>query len=136
MPALPTPASRGTPLSTAITIVANIVGAGLLSLPYTVATAGPRRSQIYHNTQKMEVFAHIVARLLEEEAAGLPATQWLYLDEFDMTFPWHYDLQASDHTHYGLKDGRALAGVVDSMMLHVALNGLCGRSTGPSSGSS
>ena len=34
------PAARGTISSTLITVVANIVGAGLLSLPYTIATAG------------------------------------------------------------------------------------------------
>ena len=93
---------------------------------HTVATAGPRRATIYHNTQKMEVFAHIVAQRLLEEAQREPPAHWLFLDEFDMSFPWHYDLDASDHTHYGLKDGRPLASVVDGMMLHVALNGLCG----------
>jgi hypothetical protein len=96
---------------------------------HTVATAGPRRATIYHNTQKMEVFAHIVARRLLDEGQREDAQPWLFLDEFDMSFPWHYDLDASDHTHYGLKDGRPLAGVVDGMMLHVALNGLCGPST-------
>ena len=44
------------------------------------------------------------------------------------SFASDYDLDASDHSHYGIDDDRPLAKVVDIMMLHVALNGYCGPS--------
>ena len=34
------PAPKGTTFSTAITLISNTVGAGLLSLPFVIATAG------------------------------------------------------------------------------------------------
>jgi len=90
---------------------------------HPVAPAGPGRSQLFSNPQKMEVFAQIVAAKLVADRESA----WHFLDALDMSFPWQYDLNASDGGHYGVADGRPLAKLVDVMMLHVLLNGLCGR---------
>ncbi len=95
---------------------------------HAVAPAGPGRHTLLSNPQKMEIFNHILAAKLVADRGVVP---WRFLDEFDMSFPWQYDLNASDTNHYGVDDHRGLAKVVDVMMLHVLLNGLCGPSGQP-----
>ncbi|CAI0559753.1 unnamed protein product [Linum tenue] len=95
----------------------------------TVATAGGARV-LQYNPNKMEVFNWVV--LDKFRSAGVIDG---VVDDFDMTFPWHYDNRCSDGIHYGRppakerwKDG--LIGhqyFVDVMLCHVLLNLLCAR---------
>jgi len=52
------------------------------------------------------------------------ATNWDFIDAFDMTFPWHFDDSVSDGGHYGR---HMFPGTdnVDKVIIQTLLNGLC-----------
>ncbi|KAK7245804.1 hypothetical protein RIF29_40655 [Crotalaria pallida] len=95
----------------------------------TVATGGYARSLAY-NPYKMEVFNGVMIEKLR--TAGVVTD---VIDDFDMTFPWHYDNRCSDGIHYGRpplkkvwRDGQiGHQYFVDLMLCHVLLNALCAR---------
>ncbi|CAN1747832.1 hypothetical protein LINPERHAP1_LOCUS3212 [Linum perenne] len=93
----------------------------------TVAPGGTARvSQL--NPSKMEVFNWMV--LEKFRRLGLLSG---VIDNFDMTFPWHFNNRCSDGQHYGRpptkilwKDGEiGHQYFVDLMLIHVLLNVLC-----------
>ncbi|KAJ8451984.1 hypothetical protein Cgig2_016565 [Carnegiea gigantea] len=77
---------------------------------------------------KAELFNRIIAEKLRE--AGLVTS---IIDDFDMTWEWHFDLRCTDGTHYGRfpskskwKDGQiGHQYLVDLMLGHVLLNAIC-----------
>ncbi|KAL8515362.1 hypothetical protein ACS0TY_014172 [Phlomoides rotata] len=93
----------------------------------TVATGGYAR-RLTFNPHKMEVFNGIMLDKLRQYGVVDRV-----IDNFDMTFPWHYDNRCNDGVHYGRaplktkwKDG--LIGhqyFVDLMLCHVLINALC-----------
>ena len=93
----------------------------------TVATGGYARTMAF-NPSKMEAFNWVVLDKLK--TAGLLSG---VIDDFDMTFPWHFDNRCSDGVHYGRKPAKmkwrdGLIGhqyFVDIMLAHVLLNALC-----------
>lgn len=95
----------------------------------TVATGGYARA-LQFNPNKMEVFNWVV--LDKFRRAGLISS---VIDNFDMTFPWHFDNRCNDGVHYGRapaktkwKDGEiGHQYFVDLMLAHVLLNALCAR---------
>ncbi|PKI78513.1 hypothetical protein CRG98_001071 [Punica granatum] len=95
----------------------------------TVATGGYARS-LGFNPSKMEAFNGIAIDQLRQ--AGLLSG---VIDNFDMTFPWHYDNRCNDGVHYGRapekkrwRDGEiGHQYFVDLMLAHVLLNLLCSR---------
>ncbi|XP_028759949.1 uncharacterized protein LOC114731037 [Neltuma alba] len=95
----------------------------------TVATGGRARTQVF-NPNKMEVFNHIFLEKLKQ--AGVVSG---VIDNFDITFPWHYNNRYSDGVHYGrppakMKWRDGLIGhhyFVDLMLAHVLLNAMCAR---------
>jgi len=95
----------------------------------TVATGGYARSLAY-NPNKMELFNGVFLEKLKQ--AGVLSG---VIDNFDMTFPWHFDNRCNDGVHYGRapakmtwKDGQiGHQYFVDLMLAHVLLNALCAR---------
>jgi hypothetical protein len=95
----------------------------------TIATGGYARSLAF-NPNKMEVFNWVA--LDKFRRAGLVSG---VIDNFDMTFPWHFDNRCSDGVHYGRapakmkwRDGEiGHQYFVDLMLAHVLLNALCSR---------
>nr|GMD77368.1 uncharacterized protein LOC109175663 [Ipomoea batatas] len=95
----------------------------------TVTTGGYARTLAY-NPQKMEAFNLIVLDKLRAYAA-----LDIVIDDFDMTFPWHYDNRCNDGVHYGRapaklvwRDGQiGHQYFVDLMLGHVLLNAMCTR---------
>lgn len=95
----------------------------------TVATGGYARSLAF-NPNKMEVFNGIFLEKLKQ--TGIVSG---VIDNFDMTFPWHFDNRCNDGVHYGRapakmkwKDGQiGHEYFVDIMLAHVLLNALCAR---------
>ncbi|KAI9114913.1 hypothetical protein K1719_013926 [Acacia pycnantha] len=95
----------------------------------TVATGGLARTQVF-NPNKMEVFNHVLLEKLKQ--AGVVSG---VIDNFDITFPWHYDNRYSDGVHYGRppakmkwRDGQiGHQYFVDLMLAHVLLNAMCAR---------
>ncbi|KAF5452457.1 hypothetical protein F2P56_027453 [Juglans regia] len=95
----------------------------------TVATGGYARSLAF-NPNKMEAFNGVLLDKLKH--VGVVSG---VIDNFDMTFPWHFDNRCNDGVHYGRaplkmmwRDG--LIGhqyFVDLMLVHVLLNALCAR---------
>lgn len=93
----------------------------------TVATGGYARDLAY-NPNKMEAFNLIMLDNLRKR--GLVSG---VIDNFDMTFPWHYDNRCNDGVHYGRmpQNAKWRDGVighqyfVDLMLGHVLLNSLC-----------
>ncbi|OVA02970.1 hypothetical protein BVC80_8755g17 [Macleaya cordata] len=93
----------------------------------TVATGGYARG-LGFNPQKMEVYNEVVLDKLREYGilSGV-------IDDFDMTFPWHYDNRCNDGVHYGRAPAKAKwrdgeighQYFVDLMLGHVILNALC-----------
>ncbi|KMZ57456.1 hypothetical protein ZOSMA_85G00180 [Zostera marina] len=97
----------------------------------TVATAG-NTSMGSMNPQKMEGFNSITVEKMigegffDEFGFGL-------VDDFDMTFPWHYDYRLTDGLHYGRPprnetwfDGKiGHKYFADLMLIHVLLNSIC-----------
>ncbi|GLU08817.1 hypothetical protein SLE2022_257040 [Rubroshorea leprosula] len=93
----------------------------------TVATGGYARTLAF-NPSKMEVFNGMFLEKLRQ--AGLVSG---VIDNFDMTFPWHFDNRCSDGVHYGRaplkmkwRDGEiGHQYFVDLMLGHILLNALC-----------
>ncbi|XP_065863433.1 uncharacterized protein [Euphorbia lathyris] len=93
----------------------------------TIATGGYAR-ELAFNPSKMEAFNWMV--LDKFRKAGLVSA---VVDNFDMTFPWHYDNRCNDGVHYGRapakmkwRDGEiGHQYFVDLMLVHVLLNVLC-----------
>ncbi|KAI3908235.1 hypothetical protein MKW92_021474 [Papaver armeniacum] len=93
----------------------------------TVTTGGYARG-LGFNPQKMEVYNDVVLDKLREHGilSGV-------IDDFDMTFPWHYDNRCNDGVHYGRAPAKARwrdgeighQYFVDLMLVHVILNALC-----------
>ncbi|KAH0470636.1 hypothetical protein IEQ34_000359 [Dendrobium chrysotoxum] len=94
----------------------------------TVATGGFARDMGF-NPCKMETFDGI----LKEKLAARGVLTGGVVDEFDMTFPWHYDNRCNDGVHYGRKPAMAKwrdgqighQYFVDLMLVHVLLNAFC-----------
>ncbi|KAJ1405626.1 Immunoglobulin-like fold [Sesbania bispinosa] len=95
----------------------------------TVATGGYARSLAF-NPNKMEVFNGVLLEKLKQ--AGVVSG---VIDNFDMTFPWHFDNRCNDGVHYGRapakmkwRDGQiGHQYFVDIMLAHVLLNALSAR---------
>lgn len=95
----------------------------------TIATGGYARSLAF-NPNKMEAFNGVVVDKLRR--AGILSG---VVDDFDMTFPWHYDNRCNDGVHYGRAPAKAKwrdgeighQYFVDLMLGHVLLNYLCVR---------
>ncbi|MED6132372.1 hypothetical protein PIB30_018395 [Stylosanthes scabra] len=93
----------------------------------TVATGGHARSLAF-NPNKMEVFNWVFLEKLKQ--AGVVSG---VIDNFDMTFPWHFDNRCNDGVHYGRapakmkwRDGQiGHQYFVDLMLAHVLLGALC-----------
>ncbi|KAL3828828.1 hypothetical protein ACJIZ3_017630 [Penstemon smallii] len=95
----------------------------------TVATGGYARKLAF-NPQKMEAFNGVVLDKLRQYGVLNRV-----IDDFDMTFPWHYDNRCNDGVHYGRaplkmkwRDGQiGHQYFVDLMLGHVLVNALCVR---------
>ncbi|KAL6185850.1 hypothetical protein ACLB2K_041973 [Fragaria x ananassa] len=93
----------------------------------TIATGGYARTMAF-NPNKMEAFNWILVEKLKQ--AGIISG---VIDNFDMTFPWHFDNRCNDGVHYGRAPAKAkwrdgLIGhyyFVDLMLDHILLNVLC-----------
>ncbi|VFQ60182.1 unnamed protein product [Cuscuta campestris] len=93
----------------------------------TIATGGYAR-RLAFNPHKMEAFNGVVLDKLK--ARGVLDR---VVDDFDMTYPWHYDNRCNDGVHYGRaprkfrwRDGQiGHQYFVDLMLCHVLLNALC-----------
>ncbi|KAF1887438.1 hypothetical protein Lal_00041040 [Lupinus albus] len=96
---------------------------------HTIATGGYARSLAF-NPNKMEVYNGLLLEKLKE--AGVISG---VIDNFDMTFPWHFDNRCNDGVHYGRapskmkwRDGQiGHQYFVDLMLAHVLLNAQCAR---------
>lgn len=94
----------------------------------TIATGGYARDLAY-NPSKMEVFNNILVEKLTEKGILVGGG---VIDDFDMTFPWHYDNRCNDGVHYGRaplkaqwRDGQiGHQYFVDLMLSQVLLNGV------------
>ncbi|VVA96664.1 unnamed protein product [Arabis nemorensis] len=95
----------------------------------TIATGGYARTLAF-NPSKMEAFNGVFLEKMRN--AGLVTS---VVDNFDMTYPWHYDNRCNDGVHYGRapakmrwRDGEiGHQYFVDLMLGHVLLNALCVR---------
>ncbi|KAG0561121.1 hypothetical protein KC19_9G039100 [Ceratodon purpureus] len=89
------------------------------------------------NPHKMEIFNRIFVEKLQQTLPGLKI-----VDAFDMTFPFHYDLNHTDGVHYGRGPSKTpwpwhhIHGFskatqvghqyfVDLMLVHILLNAIC-----------
>ncbi|KAJ4956352.1 hypothetical protein NE237_013135 [Protea cynaroides] len=93
----------------------------------TIATGGYAR-RLTFNPSKMEVFNGVLLEKMKREGivSGV-------IDDFDITYAWHYDNRCNDGVHYGRaplkakwRDGEiGHQYFVDLMLGHVILNALC-----------
>ncbi|MQL89871.1 hypothetical protein Taro_022451 [Colocasia esculenta] len=96
----------------------------------TIATGGYARDLAF-NPHKMEAFNGVLLKKLRERGLLTGGV----VDEFDMTFPWHWDNRCNDGVHYGRAPAKARwrdgqighQYFVDLMLAHVLLNAICGR---------
>ncbi|KAG1371030.1 Gelation factor [Cocos nucifera] len=94
----------------------------------TIATGGYARDLAF-NPSKMEAFNSVMVEKLVERGLVTGGV----IDEFDMTFPWHYDNRCNDGVHYGRPPAKARwrdgevghQYFVDLMLAHVLLNAIC-----------
>lgn len=94
----------------------------------TIATGGYARDLGY-NPSKMEAFNGIFLEKLKDKGLITGGV----IDEFDMTFPWHYDNRCNDGVHYGRKPAKVQwrdgevghQYFVDLMLVHVLLTAIC-----------
>ncbi|VVA31307.1 PREDICTED: ZEAMMB73_Zm00001d019724 [Prunus dulcis] len=101
----------------------------------TVATGGYARALAF-NPSKMEAFNWVLLDKLKE--AGILSG---VIDNFDMTFPWHFDNRCNDGVHYGrlpakMKWRDGMIGhhyFVDLMLDHILLSALCASYQGSAS---
>ncbi|KAF8016962.1 hypothetical protein BT93_H2226 [Corymbia citriodora subsp. variegata] len=95
----------------------------------TVATGGYARALAF-NPNKMEAYNGVVIDKFRQ--AGLISG---VIDNFDLTYPWHFDNRCNDGVHYGRAPAKMKwrdGGIghqyfVDLMLAHVLLNALCAR---------
>ncbi|GAB2294918.1 hypothetical protein Dimus_029109 [Dionaea muscipula] len=95
----------------------------------TVATGGYARTLAF-NPSKMEAFNGVLLEKLR--AKGIVSK---VIDDFDMTWAWHFDNRCNDGVHYGRfpaklvwKDGKiGHQYFADLMLGHVLLNAICVR---------
>ncbi|XP_010524790.1 PREDICTED: uncharacterized protein LOC104802744 [Tarenaya hassleriana] len=95
----------------------------------TIATGGYARSLAF-NPSKMEAFNGVLLEKMRREMLVQRV-----VDNFDMTYPWHYDNRCNDGVHYGRapakmrwRDGEiGHQYFVDLMLVHVLMNALCVR---------
>lgn len=95
----------------------------------TIATGGYAR-RLAFNPNKMEAFNGVFLDKLRQFGVVTSV-----IDDFDMTYPWHYDNRCNDGVHYGRapakmrwRDGQiGHQYFVDLMLCHVLLNALCVR---------
>lgn len=93
----------------------------------TVATGGYARDMAF-NPNKIEAFNRVLLEKLKTRGLldGV-------VDQFDMTYPWHFDNRCNDGVHYGRGPAKApwkdgLIGhqyFVDLMLAHVLFNAIC-----------
>ncbi|CAH9122245.1 unnamed protein product [Cuscuta epithymum] len=96
----------------------------------TTITTGGYARRLAFNPHKMEAFNGVVLDKLQ--AKGLLKG---VIDDFDMTYAWHYDNRCNDGVHYGRapqnfrwRDGQiGHQYFVDLMLCHVLLNSLCAK---------
>ncbi|XP_062179558.1 uncharacterized protein LOC133884225 [Phragmites australis] len=94
----------------------------------TVATGGYARDLSF-NPSKMEAFNGVLVEKMRRHGVLTGGV----IDNFDMTFPWHYDNRCNDGVHYGRapaklvwRDGKiGHQYFVDLMLGHVLLNAIC-----------
>lgn len=97
---------------------------------FTITPAGLRARKLPANPHKVELMNHLVAhRLLEHSMQDPRNIQWSFLDAYDITYPWHWDLTHSDGGHYG----REGVSMVDDMVVHIYLDYMCGTGRSGSS---
>ncbi|EFJ15422.1 hypothetical protein SELMODRAFT_422715 [Selaginella moellendorffii] len=96
----------------------------------TVAVAGSIRANP-SNPQKMEAFNSILSDEFQRQFRALENLV-MFVDNYDMTFPWHYDHCCSDGGHYGVAPSLSpwfgTIGhyyFVDLMLIHVLLTTIC-----------
>lgn len=95
----------------------------------TVATGGYARALAF-NPNKMDAYNGVVIDKFRQ--AGLVSG---VIDNFDLTYPWHFDNRCNDGVHYGRapakmkwRDGEiGHQYFVDLMLAHVLLNALCSK---------
>ncbi|XP_042516830.1 uncharacterized protein LOC122091075 [Macadamia integrifolia] len=95
----------------------------------TIATGGYARRLMF-NPNKMDAFNGVLLDNLRR--VGIVSG---VIDDFDMTYPWHYDNRCNDGVHYGRSPAKAKwtdgeighQYFVDLMLGHVILNALCAR---------
>lgn len=94
----------------------------------TIATGGYARDLAF-NPNKMEAFNGVLVEKMRRHGVLTGGV----IDNFDMTFPWHYDNRCNDGVHYGRapaklvwRDGKVgHQYFVDLMLGHVLLNAIC-----------
>lgn len=96
----------------------------------TTVTTGGYARRLAFNPHKMEAFNGVVLDKMRQHGALDKV-----IDDFDMTYPWHYDNRCNDGVHYGRaplkmkwRDGEiGHQYFVDLMLCHVLMNALCIR---------
>ncbi|KAI3469511.1 hypothetical protein Pfo_026174 [Paulownia fortunei] len=96
----------------------------------TTVTTGGYARRLAFNPHKMEAFNGVVLDKLRQYGVLDKV-----IDDFDMTYPWHYDNRCNDGVHYGRaplkmkwRDGQiGHQYFVDLMLGHVLINALCVR---------
>ncbi|CAN6337695.1 unnamed protein product [Urochloa humidicola] len=94
----------------------------------TIATGGYARDLAF-NPSKMEAFNGVLVEKMRQHGVLTGGV----IDNFDMTFPWHYDNRCNDGVHYGRAPARMVwrdgkighQYFVDLMLGHVLLNAIC-----------
>lgn len=94
----------------------------------TIATGGYARDLAF-NPNKMEAFNGVLVEKMKRYGVLTGGV----IDNFDMTFPWHYDNRCNDGVHYGRTPARLVwrdgkighQYFVDLMLGHVLLNAIC-----------
>ncbi|CAL4900592.1 unnamed protein product [Urochloa decumbens] len=94
----------------------------------TIATGGYARDLAF-NPSKMEAFNGVLVEKMRRHGVLTGGV----IDNFDMTFPWHYDNRCNDGVHYGRAPARMVwrdgkighQYFVDLMLGHVLLNAIC-----------
>ncbi|KAF8765717.1 hypothetical protein HU200_008220 [Digitaria exilis] len=94
----------------------------------TIATGGYARDLAF-NPSKMEAYNGVLVEKMRRYGVLTGGV----IDNFDMTFPWHYDNRCNDGVHYGRAPARLMwrdgkighQYFVDLMLGHVLLNAIC-----------
>lgn len=95
----------------------------------TIAPAGTSRN-MQANPTKMEMYNQVMVEKLKQVSDEMPV---MFIDGFDLTFPFHYNNDYSDGGHYGRAPGVNLPPwyrnphwyFVDVMLAHIFLNAVC-----------